>query len=176
MALKRPSYLIFRFVTGLTYWANRRFTGAGVLVLSGIVITGAVGVDTTQSLAYQAFGLLVSLVAAAALCLPFLSTRVNVERMLPRIATVGNAFTYRVRVSNAGTRPMDGLSLREDFADPRPTHEAYNAVIGIPTYRKWKRLVGANQLAHVPERPVPALAPGAAVDVEVEALALELPA
>ncbi len=172
MALKRPSYLVFRFVTGVTYWANRRFTAAGAMVLSGIVVTGAVGVDTTQSVAYQAFGLLASLVVVAVLCLPFLSTRVSVERMLPRMATAGNPFTYRVRVSNSGTATMDGLSLREDFADPRPTHDAYNAAIGIPTYRKWKRLVGANQLAHVPERPVPALAPGATVEVEIEALAL----
>ena len=172
MALKRPSYLLFRFVTGVGYWANRRFTAAGALVFSGIVVTGAVGVDTTQSVAYQAFGLLAALAAVAALCLPFVSTRVNVERVLPRVATAGNPFRYRVRVSNAGATAMDGLSLREDFADPRPTHEAYNAAIGIPTYRKWKRLVSANQLAHVPERPVPALAPGAGVDVEVEALAL----
>lgn len=172
MALKRPSYLVFRFVTGVTYWANRRFTAAGALVLSGIVVTGAVGIDTTQSVAYQAFGLLASLVVAAVLCLPFLSTRVSVERMLPRMATAGNSFTYRVRVSNSGATTMDGLSLREDFADPRPTHDAYNAAIGIPTYRKWKRLVSANQLAHVPERPVPALAPGASIEIEVEALAL----
>ena len=173
MALKRPSYLVFRFVTGVTYWANRRFTAAGALVLSGIVVTGAVGVDTTQSVAYQAFGLLASLVMVAVLCLPFLSTRVNVERILPRLATAGKRFTYRVRVSNSGTTAMDGLSLREDFADPRPTHDAYNAAIGIPTYRKWKRLVSANQLAHVPERPVPALTPGATIEVEIEALALK---
>ncbi|HTG96714.1 MAG TPA: hypothetical protein VL982_04635, partial [Burkholderiales bacterium] len=94
MALKRPSYLVFRFVTGVTYWANRRFTAAGALVLSGIVVTGAVGVDTTQSVAYQAFGLLASLVMVAVLCLPFLSTRVNVERILPRLATAGKRFTY----------------------------------------------------------------------------------
>jgi len=173
MALKRPSYFVFRFVTGVTYWANRRFTAAGAMVLSGIVVTGAAGIDTTQSVAYQAFGLLASLVAVALLCLPFLSTRVSVERLLPRMATAGKPFNYRVRVSNSGTAMMDGLSLREDFADPRPTHDAYNAVIGIPTYRKWKRLVDANQLARVPERPVPALAPGVTVEVEIDALALK---
>ena len=173
MALKRPSYFVFRFVTGVTYWANRRFTAAGALVLSGIVITGAVGVDTTQSVAYQAFGLLASLVMVAVLCLPFLSTRINVERVLPRMATAGKPFNYRVRVSHSGTAAIDGLSLREDFADPRPTHDAYNAAIGIPTYRKWKRLVDANQLARVAERPLPALAPGATIEIEMEALALK---
>jgi uncharacterized protein (DUF58 family) len=173
MTVKRPSYLVFRWVTGATFWASRRFTAAGALVISCIVVTGAVGVDTTQSVAYQAFALLAALMVAAALCLPFVGTRVKVDRELPRVATAGKPFTYRVRVSNAGTAAMDGLSLREDLADPRPTHEAYNAVIGVPTYRKWKRLVAANQLARVPEQPLPALAPGASVEIEVAAHALK---
>jgi uncharacterized protein (DUF58 family) len=172
MALTRPSYLLFRLVTGASHRASLRFTAAGSLVLSCLVLTGAVGVDTTQSVAYQAFGLLAAAAAVSALCLPFVGPRVNVERALPRVATAGAPFTYRVRVQNAGRAAVDGLSLREDFADPRPTHDAYNAAIGIPTYRKWKRLVAANQLARVPERAVPALAPGAAIDVEVEAVAL----
>ena len=173
MALKRPSYLVFRLVTGASVWASRRFTAAGTLVLSGLVITGAVGVDTTQSVAYQAFGLLAALTGAAALSLRFVSTRVSVERTLPRIATAGSPFTYRARVENAGTAAMDGLSLREDFADPRPTHDAYNEAIGFPTYRRWKRLVAANQFVRARERAVPALAPGAAVDVEIDAVALK---
>jgi uncharacterized protein (DUF58 family) len=173
MVVKRPSYLVFRFVTGATYWSNRRFTAAGALVISCLVITGAIGVDTTQSVAYQAFALLAAMMGMAALCLPFVSTRVTVERELPRVATAGEAFTYRMRVNNPGTAALDGLSLLEDLADPRPSHDAYNAAIGIPTYRKWKRLVAENQLARVPLRPVPALAPGATVEVEIEARALK---
>lgn len=173
MKVKRPSYLVFRLVSGATERARRRFTAAGTLVLSGLVMTGAVGIDTTQSIAYQAFGLLAALAAAAALCLPFVGMRVDVERVLPRVATAGRPFTYRVRVRNDGASAIDGLSLNEDFADPRPTHEAYNAAIGIPTYRKWKRLVAAGQLAQVPERALPALAPGATADVEIDAIALK---
>lgn len=173
MTVKRPSYLIFRLVTGASYWAARRFTAAGTLAVSLLVVTGAVGIDTTQSVAYQAFGLLAALAAASALCLPFLGTRLEVERALPRVATAGRPFTYRVRVRNAGASALDGLSLNEDFADPRPTHDAYNAAIGIPTYRKWKRLVAANQLARVPEHALPALGPGATADIEVEAIALK---
>jgi uncharacterized protein (DUF58 family) len=170
--VKRPSYHIFRLVTGATYWAERRFTAAGVLVLTCAVVTGAVGVDTSQSVAFQAFALLACLVAVAALCLPFLRTRVKVERELPRTATAGDPFTYRVRVSNAGTARLDGLTLFEDLADPRPSHDAYNAAITWPTYRAWKRLVNASQLARSAEQRVPALAPGASVEVEVQAQAL----
>lgn len=173
MEIKRPSYLVFRFVTGLTFWARRRFTAAGILVVSGIVVTGAVGVDTTQTVAYQAFSLLVALLAAAWLCLPFLRSRIAVERALPRVATAGERFTYRARVTNGGAAALDGLSLIEEFADPRPGHDAYSAAIGVPTYRKWKRLVAANEIARAPEASLPPLAPGASADVEIEARALK---
>src|SRR6185503_8031183 len=82
------------------------------------------------------------------------------------------AFTYRARVSNAGTAILDGLSLYEDLPDPRPSHDAYSAAITWPTYRAWKRLVNASRLASAREQPVPALAPGASVEVDVQARAL----
>lgn len=170
--MQRPSYHIFRLVTGATYWAERRFTAAGALVLACAVVAGAVGIDTTQSVAYQAFALFASLVAVAALSLPFLRTRVGVERELPRTATAGEAFTYRVRLTSAARTLLDGLTVFEDLADPRPGHDAYHAAITIPTYRAWKRLVNASRLAHAPEHRVPALAPGATVEIEVQARAL----
>ena len=173
MVVKRPSYLLFRFVTGATYWSSRRFTAAGALAISCLVVTGAIGVDTTQSVAYQAFALLATMMAVAALSLPFVRARVAVERELPRVATAGEPFTYRMRVSNTGAAALDGVSLLEDLADPRPSHEAYNELIGIPTYRKWKRLVAANQFARVPLQPVPLLPPGATVEVEIAAQALK---
>lgn len=171
--LQWPSYHVFRLVTGATYWAERRFTAAGVLVLTCAIVAGAVGVDTTQSVAYQAFALFACLVLIAALSLPFVRARVKVERELPRTATAGDPFTYRVRVSNAGSGVLDGLSLYEDLPDPRPSHDTYNATITWPTYRAWKRLVNASQLARAREHPVPALGPGATVEVEVQAEALK---
>jgi len=169
----RPSYRLFHFVTGVGYAANRRLTAAGTLLLSLAVLTGAIGVDTTLSVAYQAFGLLAAMMGVSALCIPFLRTRVAVERELPRVATAGASFAYRLRISNAGAATLDGLSVYEDIADPRPGYDVYKAAIRFPTYRAWKRLVNANQLARVPECAVPALAPGAIAEVEVEAEALK---
>ena len=171
--MPRPSYHLFHFVTGVGYWARRRLTGPGVFVLTFAVVAGAIGIDTTQSVAYQAFGLLVSLMVVAALCLPFLRARVSVERELPRVATAGQTFIYRVRVGNPGTATLDGLSFYEDVTDPRPTQEVYKAAIRFPTYRAWKRLVDANELARVAEQPVPALTPGAVAEIEVRAHALK---
>src|SRR5688572_24448973 len=129
----RISHRLFRAVAAVLHWTNRRFTAAGMLVLAGVVVTGAVGVDTTQSAAYQAFGLLLALIGASALCLPLLPVRVSAERNLPRIVTAGEPFSYRLRVTNLGSRAIDGLTVFEDLADPRPGYEAFRAAVRFPT-------------------------------------------
>lgn len=169
----RLSYRMFRAVTAISYWASRRFTAAGALVLTGAILTAALGVDTTQSVAYQAFGFFAALLLVAVLTVPLLRTLVTVERKLPRAVTAGEPFTYRVRVSNARTRTVDGLSLFEDFPDPRPSLAALLSAARFPTYRAWKRLVNASRLADVPEQRLPALAAGAVAETEVQARALK---
>ena len=57
--------------------------------------------------------------------------------------TAGEPFTYRVRVRNHRAVTVDGLSLFEDFVDPRPALETLRATVAFPTYRAWKRLVDA---------------------------------
>jgi uncharacterized protein (DUF58 family) len=168
----RISYRVFRAVGALIYWANRRLTAAGILVASSIAIAGAIGVDTTLSLAFQAFSLLVALAAFSMLCVPWVRARVSAERELPRIATAGEPFTYRLRVANLGGAAVDGLTVFEDFADPRPSYEAFRASARLPTYRSWKRLVFAQRAAHAAEQPLPALAPRGGIEVELHARAL----
>ena len=169
----RISFRLFRAVAAVTHWAGRRFTAAGMLVASGVVVTGAVGADTTQSVAYQAFALLAALTAASALTLPWLRTRVSAERELPRVATAGEPFTYRLRVTNLGGRALDGLSVFEDLADPRPAFDTFRAAMRFPTYRAWKRLINARRAAHIAEQPLPALAPRAQAEIEVRGRALK---
>ena len=168
----RFSYRLFRAVAAVTHWANRRFTAAGMLVASGVVITGAVGADTTQSVAYQAFALLLALIAVSALCVPLLRTRVAAERDLPRVATAGEPFSYRLRVQNLGARALDGLTLFEDLADPRPGYDGFRAAMRIPTYRAWKRLIDSRRAAYIAEQPLPALPPRGQAEIEVRARAL----
>ena len=169
----RLSYRMYHAVATASFWLERRLTRAGMLVAGSAVLAGALGIDTTLSVAYQAFAFLVALVAVAALCLPALRVRAVVERDLPRVATAGERFTYRARISNSGPSPVGGLSLIEELPDPRPTLEAFRSAAAVPTYHAWKRLVDATRTVRVGEQPVPALAPGAAAEIEVEAQALK---
>src|SRR6185369_3906743 len=169
----RLSYRMFHAVSTASFWFERRLTRAGMLVAGSAILAGALGIDTTLSVAYQAFAFLAALVAVAALCLPVLRVPVAVERELPRIASAGQPFTYRARISNRGAAAMDGLTLIEELPDPRPTLAAFRAAVRFPTYRAWKRLVNASRLVRIAEQAVPALVAGGTAEVEVRAQALK---
>ena len=163
----RLSYRAFNAVSSISFWVQRRFTAAGLMALGTLVTAGALGIDTNQTLAYQIFTFLCALLAAAMLASLLARPRFEVERALPRLITAGAPFDYRVLVKNSGTRPADGLALLEDLADPRPAFDEFRAALKFPTYRGWWRLAMRNQVAHVDEITVPALAPGAAIEVRV---------
>ncbi len=167
----RWSYRLFSAVSAIWYWMTRRFTGAGFLALGTLVTAGALGIDTNQTLAYQVFTFLCALLGAAMLAALLLRPRFEVARTLPRMITAGQAFDYRVLVKNLSTRPADGLALLEDLSDPRPSFAEFRSALRFPTYRGWWRLAMRNQVAHIGECALPALAPRAEAEVRVSGLA-----
>ncbi len=167
----RLSYRMFSTVSGIWFRMTRRFTGAGFLALGTLVTAGALGIDTNQTLAYQIFTFLCALLAAAMLAALLLRPKFQVERILPRMITAGEAFDYRVLVKNLGTRPADGLALLEELCDPRPSFAEFRSALRFPTYRGWWRLALRNQVADIDETNLPALAPRAEAEVRVRGLA-----
>ncbi len=167
----RFSLFLFRAVSGFTRWLQRRLTRAGMLV-AGMLVTGAVlGVDTNQTVAYKIFALAAGLLGVAALAVILLRDRYHARRFLPRVVTAGEAFRYRVAVTNLNDGPRDGLSLLEDLADPLPGFAELRARFRVITYRRWKRLVDARTVVKVGETPLPRIAPRATIDVYVQGLA-----
>lgn len=164
----RLSYRLFSAVSGVWFWITRRFTSAGYLALGTLVTSGALGVDTNQTLAYQIFTFLFALIAAAMLAALFARPGFQVVRTLPRVITAGQTFDYRVLVKNLGARPADGLALLEDMADPRPAFAAFRSAQKFPTYRGWWRLSMRAQVAHIDDAPLPALAPRAETEVRMQ--------
>ena len=167
----RLSYRIFSAVSGTWFWVTQRFTAAGFLALGTLVTAGALGIDTNQTLAYQIFTFLLALIAAAMLAAMLARPRFQVTRSLPRVITAGQAFDYRVLVTNLGARPADGLVLLEDLADPRPAFSEFRAAQRFPTYRGWWRLAMRNQVVHIDDTGLPALAPHAEAEVRVSGTA-----
>ena len=177
--MRRLLFRAFRATWVVQHWMTRRFTAAGFLVLAGILAASVVGLDTNRTLAYQAFTFLVTLLVAALLASLTFRGRFSVRRVMPRFGTAGEALAYRVFIRNDGPRPLRGLTLLEDSADPRPSLAAFLAArepgeerrnwfdrtVGYP---RWMWLIGQRQGAPAGERPLPPLLPGVEVETRVE--------
>ena len=170
--MRRFVYASLRVLSTMQHVARERLTVAGRLALGAAAAAAVAGVDTNQTLTYQAFTLLVALLAVAFAASLAFRARVGVERELPRYATAGEPFSYRVSVTNHGARPLAGATLAESFADPRPAFAAWRAAREPGErrrnwfdrnagYFRWRWLIERKLPRTAGEAALPTLAPGA---------------
>lgn len=117
----RLLYPLYRLHTSARFWVSRRFTSLGVSLITAFLIVVPLAVDTENNVAYQAAFLLLSLLLVAFLFGWFVRTRLDVERVLPRYASIGVPMTYPVRIRNLANRTQLGLTYIETLADTRPS-------------------------------------------------------
>ncbi len=174
--MTRIAYLALRGVSAVSRWLRRRFTVAGLLVLGAAWAGAVLGVDTDRSMSYQAFTLLL---AAIALAVPFallFRPRIAVERSVPRLATAGTLFNYRITLRNQSPTSQRGLILRDNLADPRPGYAQFKSAVaadwslfGRPTlFDIWRRLIAVNGGAALDERTLAVLSAGRTTEVTAE--------
>ncbi len=125
----RLTYRFYRFASAFNYHLPRRLTKPGLLAVIAMVLAGAVGSDIDQSVAFQGFALTFCLLTIGFASVPFFRGRFAIRRALPRLATVGQPFRYRVQVRNESARPYAGLELLEELTDPRPTFEEFAQLV-----------------------------------------------
>jgi len=113
-------YRGYRFISWSTYWTKRRYTAAGQAMLGGVMVAMISGLDVENAVGYQAFTLLLALLLIAMMFSLRFRVMFRVERVLPRVATAEQPFTYRVLVRNLSAQPQSGITLIEDLVDPRP--------------------------------------------------------
>jgi len=124
----RAVYRFYRVMSWLIYWAQRRFTLTGWMVVTGLACVTSFGALDTETLsAYQAFPLLLLLLSSAIVFSWFFRLKFSGVRLLPRFGTTGQPFVYRVRIRNLTSKTQRGLTLLENPADPRPTFEDWLA-------------------------------------------------
>ncbi len=119
--MRRFLYRYFRSLSSVQYWLRRRFTKAGLLVLGALLASAVLGLDTSRTMAYQAFTLLLGLIVVSIVSSLWFRAKLSIERLVPRCAAVGQPLSYRIRVYNKQGRPLPGLILLENLADPRPS-------------------------------------------------------
>jgi uncharacterized protein (DUF58 family) len=181
--LKRFLYLNFRLFHGIKSWIIRRFTKAGMLVLAGLVASAVVGLDTHQTLAYQAFTFLLALVLTSIACGVRFRARLTVQRKLPKFGTAEEPLSYRIVIKNKTQKRQLGLYLREDVEEVRPTFVEFSALRepgekkrnpfdrGVG-YHRWLWLLFRKQAARVNDQTIPDLPPGGEREVHARVVPL----
>lgn len=168
----RLSHRLFHTIAGLGLWVRRRHTRAGLLALGALVLTGVLGVDTSLTVAYQIFTVLLALLMAAFVLSQFGSTPASVQVHVPLSLTVGERFSLHFTVRNLSNALLDGVTLHIQLADPRPTLAEFRSRLRFPSYRGWMVLIATNRVATIDEAVVPPLPARAEVDVVAHGRAL----
>lgn len=172
----RLRFYNFKLVFRLDHWIKRHFTNAGMVVLGGWVAAAVFSADTRQSMAYQLFALLISLLIIAWLSSWLFRIRLTAQRFLPQFATVGEVLNYRVRLYNHTKHWQRSLSLVEDISQTPPSYQTFMQVreplhqwrnrfdryVGYP---RWVWLMILSKGAEIKEIAVPDLSPAKSIAV-----------
>ncbi|UCF57738.1 MAG: DUF58 domain-containing protein [Deltaproteobacteria bacterium] len=177
---KRLLHISFRFAYIVKRWITSRFTKAGLLVAGGIVASAVVGLDTNQTLAYQAFTFLLALIFTSMACGMLFRGRFIARRKLPRFGTVHEPLTYRIVIENKTPKRQRRLSVREDLEDMCPSFEEFLQAPAEPDektrnpfdraigYHRWLWLLSRKQAAAAREQEIPLLPPYGEQELRVE--------
>lgn len=171
----------YRFSSSVKHWVQRKFTPAGALVIAGTLLTGGIGVDTNQAVAYQAFALLWCILVVAMIWSLYRAPRFKADRVLPRVGTAGQPLHYRVTVLNPGDKMEASVTVSEDLGDPRPTYAEFannpepgerrrNPFDRFFRFYRWMWLMAGKQLAVSEPAKLPEIKPGRTVQAEMRLL------
>jgi uncharacterized protein (DUF58 family) len=164
---------------GLRTQIPRRFTLAGGALLTALIATAVMGVDTNVSVAYQTFSLLAALVLAGMAGCWFGRVSFRGSRQLPRYGSAGQPFSYRVVLRNLTRRRAEGLTCFDNFDPSLPSYEEFlqaavpddcenNFVDRFYGFDRWKWLVAQRDQGWIKDRPVPPLPPQGEAEVRLE--------
>jgi hypothetical protein len=161
----------------------RRFTRAGLLVLAGLVASAVVGLDTHQTLAYQAFTFLLALLLTSMACGVLFRAPLTAHRKLPKFGTVEEPLSYRILIENRMQKRQLGLYFQENLQEVRPSFEEFirtrepeekkrNPFDRRVGYHRWLWLLYRKRMARANERSIPDLPPGGEQEVLAQVVPL----
>jgi Protein of unknown function DUF58 len=123
---RRLLFKNFKFVYKLSQRLRYRFTSAGVLIASGMIASGIFAVDIRQSMAFQIFTIMASLLLASFLYSLSFRGQFKITRELPQFGTVHQMMRYRITVHNLGKLVQNDLLLIDDLETYLPKYEEFN--------------------------------------------------
>lgn len=170
-AFRKLLFRSFRTTPELPLRFRRRFTLPGIFVWCCVVVTVALGLDTTQTTAHQIVTLLFAMMLVGMVSTLFFKPRIRIRRVLPPLGTVGQPLRYELRLWNEGKATEKDLIAIESFEDPRPTlteflftpepgeekRNWYDRTFG---FYRWRWLYNRKRGAMAKEHPLPAMPRG----------------
>jgi len=123
--MRRMIFFALRVVGALDHRLRERLTLAGWLVLGAAGAAAAAGLNTNLTVTHRAFAFLGALLVLSWLASLLFRARIEARREMPRYATAGEPFTYRITVANRGPRALAGALVTERFRDPRPSFDEW---------------------------------------------------
>ena len=133
-------------------------------------MTAGIGLDTEQSLTYQAFGILFCLLLIAAVSGFGFRGRFTLRRILPQLGSVGTPLTYRIVIQNHSAETQRGLELLDNLMDPRLSLEEFaNALRSTRRTRSFRfsdRTPRSRRSALVKEQALPPLLPHRELEIQ----------
>jgi hypothetical protein len=148
------------------------------MVLSVIVVTACLGIDTNQSTIYQIYTLLLSILSISIISSFFFKAKFNIKRKPPKFATVGESLVYTIEILNLTKKKQYGLFLYENSEDLRPTfdellnsrepgEENRNVWDRKVLYHRWLWLIDLKRKCSSSSYKIPSLSPNGRADVSV---------
>ncbi|MFC1858754.1 DUF58 domain-containing protein [Thermodesulfobacteriota bacterium] len=177
--MKRLLFRSFRAFYLVKEWIVRRFTVGGLLVLGGLFVSAVVGLDTYQTVAYQAFTFLFALLMIAVAFSFIFRTPIKITRILPKFGTVSERLVYRVVVDNLSSKSQSGLLFFENPGSPLPTFEEFtnaqepgekrrNLFDRTVGYHRWEWLISRKQGSRFKEHRLPLITPNGRKEITLE--------
>jgi uncharacterized protein (DUF58 family) len=138
------------------------------------------GIDTENTVAYQAFTPLLFLLVFAMVFSWHFRARFSIRRFLPRFGTAGRPLTYTVLLKNTSSRTQSDLVLFDDLTDPRPRFNEWKAVQLADEKRLRSFRIGKNRrratplkVASIKSAAIPSVRPGEETEVKIEVMPLK---
>ena len=123
--MRRIIFRSFNILHRFSQWSRKKLTSAGILIFMGIIFSGVFGVDTRQTLSFQIFSLLFSLLLISFLFSIFFRGRFTIQRDLPDYCTVGQTMQYDVKIRNEGISTQKDLSIVEELSCVMPEYPEF---------------------------------------------------
>ncbi|MGF1590046.1 MAG: DUF58 domain-containing protein [Pleurocapsa sp.] len=172
-------YRLFWLGYRIQQWLLKRFTPAGWALLACLIAAMVIGLDTKQTMAYQIFTFLLAILIIAVIYSFHFPEHYEVQRSLPRFATVGSKLFYRITITSRSQKRQTGLLLIEAIADPRFSLVEFGRIIKSASkqgsinsltliYLHWLKAIAQKQKAQTKAIALPTLKSQSTTEIKGE--------